>query len=95
MSVELAITAQSIETERLYGKDAHCPDDWTKWFNEANVIPSKLLPEGPNNLLQCLPQSVCHFFFCSLLHLNFILFSGACRDANVLSGHRRHLYSLP
>lgn len=46
------------ETERLYGKDAHCPNAWSKWLNEAGVIPSSLIPEASNNLLQVLPEAV-------------------------------------
>ncbi|KIM87235.1 hypothetical protein PILCRDRAFT_32163, partial [Piloderma croceum F 1598] len=45
------------ETERLYGKDAHCPEAWTKWLNDSGVIPSSLLPESSENLLQCVPET--------------------------------------
>ncbi|KAF9469170.1 hypothetical protein BDZ94DRAFT_1279126 [Collybia nuda] len=51
------ILAYPEEKERLYGKDAECPKEWNKWLHEANVIPSLLLPDGPNNLLLNQPRS--------------------------------------
>jgi hypothetical protein len=52
-----------VETERLYGKDAHCPEAWADWLNNSGVIPACLLPEGSNNLLQSLPEAVSHLFY--------------------------------
>ncbi|KAJ7581219.1 hypothetical protein C8J56DRAFT_794320 [Mycena floridula] len=45
------------ETERLYGKDAPCPEEWNKWMHDAGVVPVGLLPENTDNLLQNRPQS--------------------------------------
>ncbi|KAF8077845.1 hypothetical protein FPV67DRAFT_1684874 [Lyophyllum atratum] len=39
------------EQERLYGKDAECPQEWNKWLHESGVIPSSLTPNHPEDLL--------------------------------------------
>lgn len=59
-----------VETERLYGKDAHCPDEWAQWLNDGNVIPSLLRPDGCDNLLQYVPREV--RYFCSFHDILFI-----------------------
>ncbi|KAF5380865.1 hypothetical protein D9615_004049 [Tricholomella constricta] len=43
--------ASAEEQERLYGKDAECPDEWNEWLHTSKVIPSALTPEQPENLL--------------------------------------------
>ncbi|KAH9951236.1 hypothetical protein B0H21DRAFT_685285 [Amylocystis lapponica] len=45
------------ETERLYGKDADCPAEWRDWLCDAGALPSELLPNSQNDLLQHLPDS--------------------------------------
>lgn len=47
-----------VETERFYGKDAHCPEPWKRWLNESGVIPHFLAPESSSNLLEVLPEKV-------------------------------------
>ncbi|KAF8892491.1 hypothetical protein BD779DRAFT_1190079 [Infundibulicybe gibba] len=44
------------ETERLYGKDAECPEQWNKWLREGGAIPSSLLSGGPEDYLRNLPK---------------------------------------
>ncbi|KAJ6525591.1 hypothetical protein B0H19DRAFT_953886 [Mycena capillaripes] len=41
--------------QRLYGKDVACPGAWNK-FLYSGVIPSSLTPDGPENLLNSLPE---------------------------------------
>ncbi|KAF9053810.1 hypothetical protein BDZ89DRAFT_295071 [Hymenopellis radicata] len=43
------------ETKRWYGKDAQCPQEWCQWLH-CGVLPSRLTPESPQNLLNCLPE---------------------------------------
>ncbi|EMD37724.1 hypothetical protein CERSUDRAFT_114359 [Gelatoporia subvermispora B] len=45
------------ETERLYGKDAFCPDAWKAWLEQADVLPSSVVPCGTNDILQYLTES--------------------------------------
>ncbi|KAJ7632753.1 hypothetical protein FB45DRAFT_1026885 [Roridomyces roridus] len=45
------------ETERLYGKDVPCPDEWNKFLHNEQVIPAYLAPDSPENLLNALPPS--------------------------------------
>ncbi|KAH9946139.1 uncharacterized protein BXZ73DRAFT_37021 [Epithele typhae] len=52
--------AQSIhrtdeETERLYWKDADCPQGWRKWLRDN--LPGGILPGNPKDLLRHLPKS--------------------------------------
>ncbi|THU87247.1 hypothetical protein K435DRAFT_821948 [Dendrothele bispora CBS 962.96] len=44
------------EHERFYGKDVLCPKEWTKWLAHSRVVPSQLIPDNEENLLQALPQ---------------------------------------
>ncbi|KAG6832324.1 hypothetical protein H0H87_001965 [Tephrocybe sp. NHM501043] len=40
------------EEERLYGKDAECPEQWDQWLHQSKVIPPTLTPDdNPENLL--------------------------------------------
>jgi hypothetical protein len=48
----------SSETERLYGKDAECPHEWSTWLSTSNVLPSDLLPHGTHDYLNYLPVSL-------------------------------------
>lgn len=48
----------SLETERLYGKDAECPHEWATWLSNSNILPSDLLPHGTHDYLNYLPVSL-------------------------------------
>lgn len=48
----------SIETERLYGKDVDCPPDWRRWLRASGVIPSPVIPGSSNDLLRHVLKSV-------------------------------------
>ncbi|KAF9013994.1 hypothetical protein BDQ17DRAFT_1231000 [Cyathus striatus] len=48
--------ASSNESERLYGKDATCPNRWRKWLKGNTTLPPSLSPEGPEDLLRCRPK---------------------------------------
>ncbi|KZT11347.1 uncharacterized protein LAESUDRAFT_642015 [Laetiporus sulphureus 93-53] len=47
---------RSEESERLYAKDAECPEEWRSWLQTSKVLPDDLLPQGTDDLLQYLPQ---------------------------------------
>lgn len=44
------------EITRLYGKDVDCPKEWQDWLESSDVLPSVLLEQHEDNLMQCLPQ---------------------------------------
>lgn len=44
------------EPERLYGKDAECPPEWTRWLTDGKVIPDDLLFHGSKDFLKFLPE---------------------------------------
>ncbi|KAJ3557027.1 hypothetical protein NM688_g1700 [Phlebia brevispora] len=44
-------------TRVLYGKDAPCPEEWKQWIYSAEVLPSSVCPNGPDNLLTNLTAS--------------------------------------
>lgn len=60
-SAVVTLKKYDAELERLYGKDAECPELWNQWLQSAGVIPSSLLPDAPTNLLHNLPASVRFF----------------------------------
>ena len=47
----------SSENERLYGKDAVCPQKWHEWLMDS-AIPDILKPGGPEDILGLLPEPV-------------------------------------
>ncbi|KAI0044836.1 hypothetical protein FA95DRAFT_1583630 [Auriscalpium vulgare] len=51
-------SASQEETERLYAKDIQCPEDWRDWLSTGGTIPEMLCPEGSNDIMKYLPQSV-------------------------------------
>jgi len=51
-------TELSSERERYYGKDVQCPEEWSEWLINSQVVPSQLVPNNDENLLQALPQKV-------------------------------------
>ncbi|TFK42406.1 hypothetical protein BDQ12DRAFT_676151 [Crucibulum laeve] len=51
------VIATPNELERLYGKDALCPSEWEEWLRKGQVIPTSLLPDGPNDLFRFRPAS--------------------------------------
>jgi hypothetical protein len=46
------------ETRRLYGKDYACPREWAQWLDHAAILPDILVPNGTENALNNLPNSV-------------------------------------
>ncbi|KAG6814509.1 hypothetical protein H0H92_000034 [Tricholoma furcatifolium] len=48
---ELTTIRLAIEQERLYGKDAECPQMWNDWLHESQVVPPYLTPNHVDNLL--------------------------------------------
>lgn len=46
------------ETRRLYGKDYACPGEWAQWLDHAAILPNVLVPNGTENALTNLPNSV-------------------------------------
>lgn len=46
-----------VETERLYGKDAACPKEWSEWLKSSS-LPAHVLPNHTDNMLNALPESV-------------------------------------
>ncbi|EPQ58315.1 hypothetical protein GLOTRDRAFT_37194, partial [Gloeophyllum trabeum ATCC 11539] len=57
-SLEASIgqTVSTLEITRLYGKDVDCPKEWQDWLESSDVLPSVLLEQHEDNLMQCLPQ---------------------------------------
>ncbi|KAF9265492.1 hypothetical protein L218DRAFT_827369, partial [Marasmius fiardii PR-910] len=53
-SLLLSDSKVHLETERLYGKDAPCPDRWKEWL--SSVIPCELLEDSRSNYLTNLPK---------------------------------------
>ncbi|KAF8163484.1 hypothetical protein B0H34DRAFT_781185 [Crassisporium funariophilum] len=45
------------ENERLYGKDAECPESWEDWLHNGKAIPPSLVCNGPDDLFRYRPNS--------------------------------------
>ncbi|KAI0273333.1 hypothetical protein BC834DRAFT_816741 [Gloeopeniophorella convolvens] len=45
------------ETCRLYAKDAECPPAWKRWLETVSLIPRRLCPHGPTDIMKSLPES--------------------------------------
>lgn len=48
-----------LETERWYGKDVECPQQWEDWLRNERVLPDQVALEGSNDLLAYRPKKVC------------------------------------
>jgi hypothetical protein len=46
----------------MYGKDAECPEDWKKYFETSEMLPSSLLWNGSTDYFRYRPKSVCAFY---------------------------------
>ncbi|KXN92231.1 hypothetical protein AN958_08684 [Leucoagaricus sp. SymC.cos] len=44
------------ETERWYGKDVECPQQWEEWLVKGRVLPEKFLPGGNDDLFAHRPK---------------------------------------
>ncbi|KAF9646384.1 hypothetical protein BDM02DRAFT_3171746, partial [Thelephora ganbajun] len=43
------------ERERLYGKDMHCPAEWSSWIKTSGVLPDAIIPGATGDIL---PETV-------------------------------------
>lgn len=41
----------SLERERLYGKDMHCPPEWKNWIKTSEVLPKVVIPGATGDIL--------------------------------------------
>ncbi|TFY83697.1 hypothetical protein EWM64_g319 [Hericium alpestre] len=48
--------ATADDTERLYAKDAECPEQWANWLNSSGAIPELLRPHSSEDIMQYLPN---------------------------------------
>ncbi|KAF5373885.1 hypothetical protein D9758_000647 [Tetrapyrgos nigripes] len=80
------------ETERLYGKDVVCPPEWEQWIADSEVIPSRLLPGGENDLLKVLPENATVETLMCYLGIGDT-FTPSHKDLCASSGHNLLVYT--
>ncbi|TFK30125.1 hypothetical protein FA15DRAFT_609251 [Coprinopsis marcescibilis] len=80
------------EKRRLYGKDAECPAEWSRWIKEANVIPEMLHWNGSNDYFRYRPKNARVETLMCYLGIGDT-FTPAHKDLCASSGHNLMCYT--
>ncbi|EFI28345.1 hypothetical protein CC1G_13875 [Coprinopsis cinerea okayama7 len=80
------------ERVRLYGKDAECPKEWSKWIKEADVIPERLHWNGSNDYFRYRPKNARVETLMCYLGIGDT-FTPAHKDLCASSGHNLMCYT--